>query len=337
MSKHRLVNSRKFAVCLAGSVFVLTFSSPLMAGCQSGNWSDFTTTHTLAESPCQGYAYGYYALAVGGAIDNEIHTGAFGDYSTALGMAAYTSGAYATAVGYLSGYVGGFVVERTGVTTVGAHAGRIGSGDYSTAIGGSNSTNTSVRTTGTYSIAIGGGDGVQFTPAYPDVVIPLNGARATGFISTAIGTAAEASGGGSMAIGLGARSTANDSVAIGEFSTGGGARSVALGLASTVTTTDAFAAGYNSKVTGANAVAIGANSIASAVNSVSVGAPGNRRRIMNVAPGKAASDAVNLSQLQAAVASVSALSAESVASKDEVEALRREVAELRGVVAQLRK
>src|SRR4029079_602072 len=114
MSKHRLVNSCTFAVCLASTAFLFSFSSssPLMAGCQSGSWSDFTTNHTLVESPCQAYGYGVDAWAVGGGIDNGINTGAHGNRSTALGMAAWTTGDNATAVGYASGYIGGFFVAR---------------------------------------------------------------------------------------------------------------------------------------------------------------------------------------------------------------------------------
>ena len=45
-------------------------------------------------------------------------------------------------------------------------------------------------------------------------------------------------------------------------------------------------------------MALGANSIANQPNTVSVGAPGAERRITNVAPGIAPTDAVNVSQLQ---------------------------------------
>jgi autotransporter adhesin len=54
----------------------------------------------------------------------------------------------------------------------------------------------------------------------------------------------------------------------------------------------------------ANSVAIGANSVASTPNSVSFGTPGNERRLMNVAPAQARTDAPNFGQVQDMVRSV---------------------------------
>jgi autotransporter adhesin len=89
---------------------------------------------------------------------------------------------------------------------------------------------------------------------------------------------------------------------------------------SSATGTDAVAIGGNAKATANNAVALGANSTTTAnlnapayllstatlagtvpVGEVSVGSDGKERRLTNVAAGSAATDAVNVSQLKAAV------------------------------------
>jgi autotransporter adhesin len=83
-------------------------------------------------------------------------------------------------------------------------------------------------------------------------------------------------------------------VASGLQSTAGGDGAVASGPAAT-------AIGYRASATGQNSVAIGANSNdGGQANVVSVGSPGNERRITNVAPGVAGTDAVNVNQLVAA-------------------------------------
>ncbi|NPT53451.1 beta strand repeat-containing protein [Paraburkholderia elongata] len=64
---------------------------------------------------------------------------------------------------------------------------------------------------------------------------------------------------------------------------------------------NAMALGGGSQASGDNSVAIGAGSVADQANTVSVGSEGNERRITNVAPGKTATDAVNLGQMQSAI------------------------------------
>ena len=67
------------------------------------------------------------------------------------------------------------------------------------------------------------------------------------------------------------------------------------------TTGSGTALGVGAQANGANSVAIGGGSIATAPNTVSFGSPGNERRLTNVAPGIAGTDAVNVNQLNAAV------------------------------------
>ena len=59
-----------------------------------------------------------------------------------------------------------------------------------------------------------------------------------------------------------------------------------------------MALGRNASASAAQSVALGSNSIADRANTVSVGAAGSERQIVNVARGTAATDAVNVTQLQ---------------------------------------
>lgn len=145
------------------------------------------------------------------------------------------------------------------------------------------------------------------------------GANATagGTSATAIGAGAEAAG-GATAVGRAASATGGASVAIGTASTASGHTSIAVGISATVEAgADAsIAIGNSSRVTSGsvNSVAIGVGSGVSADNSVALGAGtwaaqdntvavGNRR-IVGVADGISATDAVNVRQLDRAVADI---------------------------------
>ncbi|MCM2525640.1 YadA-like family protein [Stenotrophomonas maltophilia] len=62
---------------------------------------------------------------------------------------------------------------------------------------------------------------------------------------------------------------------------------------------DSIAVGTNARATAANSIAVGAGSLADRANTVSIGAAGAERQVTNVAAGTAATDAVNVGQLQA--------------------------------------
>jgi len=62
---------------------------------------------------------------------------------------------------------------------------------------------------------------------------------------------------------------------------------------------DSIAVGTNARATAANSIAVGAGSLADRANSVSIGAAGAERQVTNLAAGTAATDAVNVGQLQA--------------------------------------
>ena len=136
----------------------------------------------------------------------------------------------------------------------------------------------------TYSsgITIGGGaisgagsGGAQATTGDKDAIAIGNGANATTATSTALGTSANANSINSTAIGTGAQAVGSNSTAIG-------AGAVAIGN---------------------NSVALGQGSAAVEDNTVSVGnaTTGTTRRITNVAPGVAPTDAVNVEQFLGAL------------------------------------
>ncbi|TXC83429.1 ESPR-type extended signal peptide-containing protein [Paraburkholderia azotifigens] len=99
-----------------------------------------------------------------------------------------------------------------------------------------------------------------------------------------------ATGVDAIAIGNGANASGNAAIAIGARTSTAGDQSVALGVGASAPSS--------------NAVALGANSVADRDNSVSVGAAGAERQITNVAAGTAATDAVNVGQMNSAIGGV---------------------------------
>jgi autotransporter adhesin len=74
---------------------------------------------------------------------------------------------------------------------------------------------------------------------------------------------------------------------------------------STATGADAVAIGGAANASAANSVALGAHSVAGRANAISVGATGSERQIINVAAGTQDTDAVNLAQMNTAIANAS--------------------------------
>ncbi|WP_186135306.1 YadA family autotransporter adhesin [Burkholderia gladioli] len=108
-------------------------------------------------------------------------------------------------------------------------------------------------------------------------------ARAREHHATAVGFRALAARDGAVAIGYQAGALGAQAAALGDGARADGDRSVALGA--------------SALATGRGAVALGAGSIADRDATVSIGSPGRERRLVNLAPGVAPGDAVNLSQL----------------------------------------
>lgn len=204
---------------------------------------------------------------LGTADDENIDTlecgersGAFSSYAAALGYDANAVGLYALAVGPFTASHG------EGATSVGY--GSQAAGDGSTAIGAT---------------ALANYDGNVISVALkPDDLAP-----------TAVGDTARASGINSAAFGA----YALVGVAYNDF--GAINNGTAIGAGAAVLAVDGTALGFNSRVNAANAVAIGSQSVADQANTVSVGGAGAERRIVNVAAGTAATDAVNRAQLDA--------------------------------------
>ncbi|KXU82594.1 hypothetical protein CI15_34335 [Paraburkholderia monticola] len=121
--------------------------------------------------------------------------------------------------------------------------------------------------------------------------------------ATALGRGAMANAVNSSAMGAGARAMAANSSAMGAGANATAANSVALGAGST-TTADLTTAGYNPGSTTLSGTA------AAAKGEVSVGSAGNERRVTNVAAGSAATDAVNVSQLESEAAKSNAIGAD---------------------------
>ena len=147
------------------------------------------------------------------------------------------------------------------------------------------------------------------------------GASAFGFSSTAgkwgtaAGLSSDASGTGSTAIGYGSKAPGLNSTALGSASTASGQGAVAIGSGAAAKYDGSAAIGAGSST--ANSLAALQNdaaytpsagaaiSGATPSGEVSVGASGSERRLTNVAAGGAPTDAVNVSQLSTATASLS--------------------------------
>jgi autotransporter adhesin len=117
----------------------------------------------------------------------------------------------------------------------------------------------------------------------------------------AIGNGSHANDIDDTAVGNGSTVGSTNSTAVGNNSSigAGASNSVAVGSDSSVTANNGTAIGQGASVTADGAVAIGQGSVADRTNTVSVGSAGQGRQITNVAAGTQATDAVNLSQMQA--------------------------------------
>lgn len=128
-----------------------------------------------------------------------------------------------------------------------------------------------------------------------------SGANAQSSGGIAVGENATAVQSNSVAIGAGA--TAVSSVAVGTGAQATGTNSAALGDNAVASGHYSAAFGNEAQATHDNSVAIGNGSTTSGANTVSIGSAGSERRITHVAPGVAGTDAVNIDQLNAALAS----------------------------------
>nr|WP_276209008.1 YadA-like family protein [Burkholderia cenocepacia] len=149
-----------------------------------------------------------------------------------------------------------------------------------------NSTAGAARADTTNSIAIG-----------PNAIVNTGGVGGANS-SIAIGNGAVAGGTDTIMIGTSASHSGSAATVVGSnASAGGGGAGVALGARSSAAGNAAVALGTGAIASGRNSVALGNGSVANAADTVSVGSETAQRRIVNMAAGTAATDAVNVSQL----------------------------------------
>jgi autotransporter adhesin len=124
-------------------------------------------------------------------------------------------------------------------------------------------------------------------------------AKSGGDHATAVGGDSEAAGANDTALGGHARVDADGSTAVGANThiTADATNAVAVGESATVSAASGTALGQGASASAQGAVALGQGAVADQADTVSVGNAGTQRRIVNVAAGTAAHDAVNVDQL----------------------------------------
>ena len=116
--------------------------------------------------------------------------------------------------------------------------------------------------------------------------------------ATAVGGKSNAGNYGAVAVGYDSQATGYESVAIGRESKATMTNNVALGFKSEATGVFATALGQGSQATATDSVALGQGSIAGEANTLSIGNDDLKRRIVNVAKGKADTDAATVGQIK---------------------------------------
>ncbi|CAN7386227.1 YadA family autotransporter adhesin [Caballeronia sp. LjRoot31] len=169
---------------------------------------------------------------------------------------------------------------------VNAHA----NGDYSVAAG-------SYASAATGSVALGAGvsaSGSESTALGVRTSVYSDHGLAMGWRTSVNADATD-----SLAIGSGAQVYSAAAGAIGKDNSVNGAGTYVIGNSNVASGADSFVLGSNVTARGQNSIVLGANSDGSLDNVVSVGDVGSERRIVHVAPGISATDAVNMSQFNA--------------------------------------
>ncbi|KWF17329.1 YadA-like family protein [Burkholderia pseudomultivorans] len=277
MTSHRITN---LAAGTAGTdaVNLNQLNSAIAAAAATSNPYVVTNTGT--------YAAATAARAGGSATAVGANANAGGTSAVALGGNTVATGQNAVALGTLA--------NATGDETVAVGVSARAAGNNATAMGRS----AAAASTNTTSVGYGSYAGADGATALG------MSASAVGSNAIAVGRGASTSGTWGSAIGYFAQGTTN-AVAIGVLANAASASSVALGERSSATGATATALGRGAMASGSNTVALGANSIADRNNVVSVGSAAQQRQIVNVAAGTQGTDAVNLNQLNTAIANVS--------------------------------
>lgn len=202
----------------------------------------------------------------------------------------------------------------TGVDAIAIGEAAVASADNAIAIGrtstasGLNAIAIGVNAVATGSVAVGAGaSAAAGGAAFGDLAVATGGnsvaagteAVANNLAASAFGYQAVASGTASTALGHNSDATALGATAVGVSAQATQSSTTAVGRIANASATGSTALGNNAQASAANSVALGQNSVANQADTVSVGASGSERRIVNVAAGTSATDAVNLSQLNA--------------------------------------
>jgi autotransporter adhesin len=284
--------------------------------------------------------YTAFGLAAPQTSAGEVSIGSAGAARTLSNVAAGSAGTDAVNVAQLQGALAGidaasdyFTANSTGplAQALGTDSIAVGPDAIASATAGI-AMGLGSRNFNEGGIAIGRGaqSGDALDPTRINTVAIGNNSRATAQNSTALGDAAIAGGPQATALGSAAQATGSNSVAVGRNTRAGnsgtalgataqatGTRATALGQGAQANVTDATAIGQFAQATATNSVAIGVGSIADRVGTVSMGVAGAERQITNVAAGTAATDAVNVSQLDAVSDDVTALDAFAVKYDDD--------------------
>ncbi|MCH7315325.1 trimeric autotransporter adhesin Ata [Acinetobacter sp. ANC 3882] len=248
---------------------------------KSGRYPTTETNHGSTAVGVQAVGTGAFASAFG------MTSKATGDASSAFGVMSNASGKGAAAFGAVSQATG------DGASAMGINS--VASGTNSTAIGSGNKPGEGALATGNGAAAVG------------------SGAKATGDSAAAIGKGAEASNENAAAVGGGAKATGKNSAAIGGGAIADQENAVAVGQGAQSMVVGGVALGARSRVEAENSVALGQDAVATEATGssfltnrdasmsngvVSVGSAGKERRITNVEDGSADSDAVTVRQLK---------------------------------------
>jgi trimeric autotransporter adhesin len=133
----------------------------------------------------------------------------------------------------------------------------------------------------------------------------LSDSSVSGTDAIAIGGAARANGVENVALGANAQANgANNAMALGGDAQATSTFTSAVGGQSLASADTSTALGARASAYASNSVAVGYNSVSTRANTVSVGRQGAERQIVNVAAGSAGTDAVNVNQLNAAIAGI---------------------------------
>ncbi|WP_372483740.1 YadA-like family protein [Stenotrophomonas sepilia] len=180
----------------------------------------------------------------------------------------------------------------TGTTTIGnLAAGAVTAGSLEAVNGGQlAATNSAIASFFGGRAAFDPASGIFTAPLFEISTISTGGAIAKGLYENATDAFAAVDG-----------SLVNLNTQITDIRNGGTKylRVNSTGTEALATGADSIAVGTNARATAPNSIAVGAGSLADRANSVSIGAAGAERQVTNMAAGTAATDAVNVGQLQA--------------------------------------